>query len=98
VSRRYEPFDRKVQRIVDNAIEESLEEVASAVTIRFGSPTQRLIEELGVYARHLRTWTCDKEDIGAVRPLRELLNDAALFITIHCNVVSAIAESDAPNE
>jgi hypothetical protein len=42
VSRRYEPFDRKVRRIVDNAIEQSLEEVASAVTIRFGSVSQAI--------------------------------------------------------
>lgn len=75
-------FEARVARIGAEAISESIAETADQVTILYGSPTQRLVAELGLYARHLRTWTCDQEDFGAVRPLRELLNDAALTISL----------------
>jgi hypothetical protein len=37
----------------------------------------KLIEELRQYERHLRTWTTDSVEFGAVRSLRQLLGDAA---------------------
>lgn len=36
-----------------------------------------LIAELRAYERHIRSWTTDSEEFGAVRSLRQLLGDAA---------------------
>ncbi len=38
---------------------------------------EKLAEECRRYAEHLRIWTLSAEEIGEVRPLRELLADVA---------------------
>jgi hypothetical protein len=40
----------------------------------------RAAKELRLWAKHLRTWTCDREDFGTVRPLKEALKNAASMI------------------
>lgn len=83
------PLERKLERITAAAIEASQQEIALAFDIKFGSPTERLIGELGTYARHLTTYTCDEEEIGNVRPLRDLLADAALTLSIQAKLGTA---------
>lgn len=81
IRRKHSYDDAAVERLTNSAIEESLGEIERGLSLRFGSPLQKLIAELGQYARHLQTWSCDAEETGDVRPLKELLNDAAL--TLH---------------
>lgn len=38
-------------------------------------------QELRLYAEHLRTWTLADEEVGNVRPLKQLLSDAAAALT-----------------
>lgn len=91
----YEPFERKLERITAAAIEASQQEIALAFDIKFGSPTERLIGELGIYARHLASYTCDEEEIGNVRPLRDLLADAALALSIQAKLGTAASAIEA---
>jgi hypothetical protein len=93
--RHYVPFEETLSRITTAAIEATQQEIALAFDVRFGSPTQQMIGELGLYARHLATWTCDEEEFGNVRPLRDLLADAALTITIQANLGTAAIASAA---
>ena len=96
MKRNFHSYDeRRLTAVAKQAIEETQQAVESALTIRYGSPTQRLIAELGVYARRLATWTCDAEEIGEVRPLRDLLNDAALHIAVTSNLASAASAMSA---
>jgi hypothetical protein len=43
--------------------------------------TDTLADELSIYADNLRTWTLADEEVGNVRPLRELLRDASRALT-----------------
>lgn len=82
-------FEENLRRLTAEATDASQREIADAISIKFGSPTHRLIAELGIYARHLETWTCDAEEIGDVRPLRDLLADAAMTLSIQARLASA---------
>jgi len=80
-----ETHERRVERIAREAIVNSLQAIEDAMVIKYGSPLDALTTELRLYAKHLRTWTCDTEEFGAVRPLRDLLADAALTISLQAS-------------
>ena len=75
-------FEKELDRLTKQSIEASLREIATALDLRYGSPTAKIVAELRLYVAHLRTWAFDTEEFGAVRPLRDLLNDAALIISL----------------